>query len=90
MGGDPPGGDLTEHFLGVIVMIWPPSPRSTCSWPCRSRAATGRAEPVLATALSRTRWIACHLAVVLAGSARVLLTGLAADSSPPSPSTMRA
>ncbi|MGH3450156.1 MAG: ABC transporter permease [Haloechinothrix sp.] len=39
----------------------------------RSEESAGRAEPVLATALSRTRWMASHLAVALLGGAVVLL-----------------
>ncbi|MFO7250709.1 MAG: ABC transporter permease [Actinomycetes bacterium] len=44
----------------------------------RSEETAGRAEPVLATGLSRTRWLASHLAVALAGGpVMLLLSGLA-------------
>jgi ABC-2 type transport system permease protein len=41
----------------------------------RSEENAGRAEPLLATPLSRTRWLASHLAVAMAGGAIVLLLG---------------
>jgi ABC-2 type transport system permease protein len=45
----------------------------------RAEETALRAEPVLGTAVSRTRWVASHLAVGLAGSAWLLLaTGLVA------------
>lgn len=40
----------------------------------RSEESAGRAEPVLATALSRTWWMAGHLAVALIGGALVLVS----------------
>ena len=40
----------------------------------RSEETGRRAEPVLATATSRTRWAASHLTIALAGSAVLLLT----------------
>jgi len=39
----------------------------------RSEETAGRAEPLLCTGLSRTRWAAGHLAVAMVGSAAVLL-----------------
>lgn len=39
----------------------------------RSEEATGRAEPLLSTAVSRTRWIAGHLVIVAVGSAVIIL-----------------
>ncbi|MFI7679231.1 ABC transporter permease [Actinophytocola sp. NPDC049390] len=39
----------------------------------RAEENAGRAEPVLATALSRTRWLGSHLVVVLIGSVVMLL-----------------
>jgi ABC-2 type transport system permease protein len=41
----------------------------------RSEESAGRAEPVLATATSRMRWVASHLTVAVVGSAVVLLLG---------------
>ena len=59
--------------------IWPPSspsrrcsPRPTRSSSvlrARSEEAAGRAEPVLATATSRTAWLGSHVTVALLGSA---------------------
>lgn len=43
----------------------------------RSEETSGRAEPVLATATSRTRWLGSHVAVAVVGSAVILgLAGL--------------
>lgn len=41
----------------------------------RAEETAGRAEPLLATGLSRTRWVAGHLAVAMAGGAAVLAMG---------------
>ncbi|MGH2688445.1 MAG: ABC transporter permease, partial [Actinomycetota bacterium] len=41
----------------------------------RSEETAGRAEPVLATRLPRTRWVACHFVVSAAGGTGVLLAG---------------
>jgi ABC-2 type transport system permease protein len=41
----------------------------------RSEETAGRAEVMLATAVSRARWAASHLAVALAGSALIVLLG---------------
>lgn len=41
----------------------------------RTEELAGRAEPVLATPLSRARWLGSHLAVVLGGGSLVLLLG---------------
>lgn len=42
----------------------------------RSEEQAGRAEPILSTAVSQTRWVVSHLAVALAGSAVVLVLGV--------------
>ncbi|WP_395105096.1 ABC transporter permease [Actinomadura sp. SCN-SB] len=71
-----PGGDLTERFLSVIVMMMATVVGVYVVLGLlkpRTEETSGRAEPLLATALSRTRWLACHLAVVLGGSVVVLL-----------------
>lgn len=48
----------------------------------RSEEVSGRAEPVLATATSRTRWVGSHLLISLAASTIVLaLSGLAIGAS---------
>jgi ABC-2 type transport system permease protein len=44
----------------------------------RAEELAGRAEPVLVTGLSRTRWLASHLTVVLVGSAAVMVAAGAA------------
>lgn len=41
----------------------------------RSEETAGRAEPVLATALSQPRWIASHLTVAMIGATAVLIAG---------------
>jgi len=41
----------------------------------RTEETGGRAEPVLATALSRTRWLASHVTVALAGGLLLLAVG---------------
>ena len=50
----------------------------------RSEETSGRVEPLLSTALSRTRWAGSHLTVALAGGAAVMLSaglGLAISAS---------
>ncbi|XRQ14389.1 ABC transporter permease [Actinomadura welshii] len=81
-----PGADLTEQFLGVIMSML----ATVCGVYAllavgrpRGEETAGRAEPVLATAVSRSRWFAGHLAAAFAGSVVVLLgsglgTGIAA------------
>lgn len=57
---------VTVAVFGVLAVLRP-----------RSEENAGRAEPVLATAVSRPRWVGSHLAVALAGSALLLaLAGL--------------
>ena len=47
----------------------------------RNEELAGRAEPLLSTAVARTRWMASHLTVVVAGSVGMLLAvGLAAGT----------
>ncbi|MPY98939.1 MAG: ABC transporter permease [Actinophytocola sp.] len=41
----------------------------------RTEETSGRAEPVLSTALTRAKWVAGHLAVALGGGAVVMLSG---------------
>ncbi|TDC82461.1 ABC transporter permease [Actinomadura sp. 7K507] len=77
-----PGADLTDQFLGVIMSML----ATICAIYAilalqkpRGEETGGRAEPMLAAAVSRTRWLAGHLAVALAGSVAVLLlSGLGA------------
>ncbi|HEX6230936.1 MAG TPA: ABC transporter permease [Actinomycetota bacterium] len=53
---------VTVTVFAVLVVLRP-----------RSEETAGRAEPVLATAVSRTGWLGSHVAVALAGSALLLL-----------------
>ncbi|MFG2248122.1 ABC transporter permease [Spirillospora sp. NPDC048823] len=71
-----PGSGITERFLGVIMAML----ATVCGVYAvlalqkpRGEETAGRAEPVLAAAVSRTRWLAAHLVVALAGSVVVLL-----------------
>ncbi|HWC70526.1 MAG TPA: ABC transporter permease [Actinomycetota bacterium] len=66
---------LTVAIFAVLVVLRP-----------RSEESAGRAEPVLATAVSRVEWVGSHLAVALIGSAVLLLVaglglGISASSS---------
>jgi ABC-2 type transport system permease protein len=75
-----PGSDPTESFLAVIISML----AMVCSIYAiiaaqrpRSEETTGRAEPVLATAVSRTRWLSSHLTVsALGGTGLLLLSAL--------------
>ncbi|OLT10901.1 ABC transporter permease [Actinomadura sp. CNU-125] len=79
-----PGSSLTEQFVSVITSML----AAVCGVQvilamqrARVEETAGRAEPVLATAVSRTRWLAGHVAVALAGgAAMLLLTGLGAGA----------
>jgi ABC-2 type transport system permease protein len=74
------GGDLTESFFATSLLIMALitggfAVASTLR--LRGEETTGRAEPLLATALSRSRWASSHLAVAIAGSALICaLAGL--------------
>lgn len=70
------GAALTEAFASMILTVM----AMICSIQAvlavlrlRSEENSGRAEPVLATGLSRTRWAATHLAVAVVGGTFVLL-----------------
>ncbi|NED99225.1 ABC transporter permease [Phytoactinopolyspora halotolerans] len=58
-------------MLGVLAAV----PAILAVQRLRSEETAGRAEPVLATAVSQTRWAASHLTVALAGSAGVIVIG---------------
>jgi ABC-2 type transport system permease protein len=60
-------------FLAVLVSIF----AVLAVLRLRSEETAVRAEPILATATSQTRWAASHLTVALAGSAVLLLTASA-------------
>lgn len=70
------GGDLVESFASVVMTVL--VVLAACyvvvaALRARAEETGGRAEPVLATGLSRTRWLASHLAVSLVGGTAVLL-----------------
>lgn len=74
------GATLTESWLSMIIALL----SVVCTIfaviaalrPRREETA-GRAEPVLATALSRTRWLASHVVIAMVGGVFLLLvTGL--------------
>ncbi|GGV32080.1 ABC transporter membrane-spanning protein [Actinomadura cremea] len=79
-----PGASLTDQFVGVIVSML----AAVCAIQAilamqrpRVEETAGRAEPVLATAVSRTRWLAGHVAVALTGGTlMLLLTGTGAGA----------
>ena len=75
------GATLTQSYLAMILAllsIVTSVLAVTAVLRPRREEAAGRAEPVLATAISRTGWYASHLAVAVAGSLLVLATtGLA-------------
>jgi ABC-2 type transport system permease protein len=75
------GGSLTDSYYATsIMMIALIAGAFVVSSVLRLRSEeTGdRAEPLLATGVSRTRWLASHLTVVVVGSAAMmLLAGLA-------------
>jgi polyether ionophore transport system permease protein len=74
------GGNLTDSFFATAMLtaaIIGGGFAISSALRLRSEETSGRAEVVLATAVSRTRWAASHLAVALGGSALLLvLTGL--------------
>src|SRR4029450_4953875 len=66
------GGSLTDAFFATsLLMLALIAGGFALSSPLRRRSEEpgGGAEPLLATALSRTRWITSYLVVALAGSA---------------------
>lgn len=73
------GGDtVIETFLAMIVSLMAIAAAVFATLTVlrlRSEESAGRAEPVLATATSRMRWVASHLAVAALGSAVILLLG---------------
>ncbi|WP_425086119.1 ABC transporter permease [Streptomyces hainanensis] len=70
------GGDVVESFASVVMTVL--VVLAACYvvvavLRARAEETAGRAEPVLATGLSRTRWLAGHLAVALVGGTAVML-----------------
>jgi ABC-2 type transport system permease protein len=78
------GRSFIDSFLSLIVMLIAVTVAVFATLAVlrpRSEEAAGRAEPVLATAVSRLRWMGSHLAVALVGSAAILaLAGLGLGS----------
>lgn len=73
---DVSGADLTESFVSTIlsVLAMVASIHAVLAvFRLRSEESSGRAEPLLATAMSRPRWAAGHVTIALVGSAAVLL-----------------
>ena len=74
------GGTIIDAWIAVIVLIFAVVAAIFAlltALRARSEENGGRAEPVLATAVSRQGWLGSHLIVVLAGSAVLMfLTGL--------------
>jgi ABC-2 type transport system permease protein len=70
------GVTLTEAFasvLTIVLAIFAGVYAVLAAQRMRSEEVAGRAEPVLATAVSRTRWVASHVAVAMGGAVAVLL-----------------
>jgi ABC-2 type transport system permease protein len=74
------GGDLTDSFLATSLLTMALITGGfavAATLRLRSEEAAGRAEPVLATAMSRRSWAASHLAMAMAGSVVILLAAAA-------------
>ncbi|RBY75542.1 ABC transporter permease [Geodermatophilus sp. TF02-6] len=77
----PSSADLVDSYLATtlsITALLAGAYAVAAALRARGEEASGRAEPVLATATGRVRWLASHLAVALAGSAALLVVGGAA------------
>jgi ABC-2 type transport system permease protein len=72
------GQDLVDAFLGTMLLFLALAAAGftiSSVLRLRSEEAAGRLEPLLATGLSRRRWVAGSLAVTLAGTVLVALAG---------------
>jgi ABC-2 type transport system permease protein len=70
------GGSLVDSFFATSLLIMALMTGGfavAATMRLRSEETSGRAEPLLATALPRTRWAMSHLLVALAGSALITL-----------------
>ncbi len=70
------GGDVVESFASVIMSLLAVVAAAyvvMATLRARSEETAGRAEPVLATGLSRTRWLGGHLVVALVGGTLILM-----------------
>jgi ABC-2 type transport system permease protein len=74
------GGEILDAALAVLVLMMAVGVAVFAVLAVlrpRAEETAGRAEPVLATAASRTRWVVGHLAIALAGTVAILaLSGL--------------
>ncbi|TDD35286.1 ABC transporter permease [Actinomadura sp. KC06] len=73
---DVPGGSIVDSWLTIIVSVlamFVSVYAILAAQRAQSEEAAGRAEPVLATGVSRTRWATAHLTVALLGGAFLLL-----------------
>ncbi|SDT71116.1 ABC transporter permease [Jiangella sp. DSM 45060] len=71
-------GSLIDGFMGMVVMMMALLAAAyglTSMLRLRTEETSGRAEPVLATSVSRTRFAASHLIVALGGSLLIMLVG---------------
>lgn len=73
------GGTVIDAWLAVIVLVFAVVAAVFAvltALRVRSEEKGGRAEPVLATSVSRSQWLGSHIAIALAGSAALMgLTG---------------
>jgi ABC-2 type transport system permease protein len=72
------GATLVESFLSMVTMVMSIIASVfvvLAVLRARSEENAGRAEPLLATKLSRTRWLGSHLAVAVTGGALLSLAG---------------
>lgn len=72
------GGSLSESFASTIMLVIAVVASLYVVMAAlrpRSEETAGRAEPLLATGLSRSRWVGSHLVVALGGGTLVLLLG---------------
>lgn len=74
------GGTIIDAWLAIIILVFAVLAvvfAVLAVGRARSEESSGRAEPVLATGVSRSRWLSSHLVIALAGSAALMaLTGL--------------
>lgn len=74
------GGTIIDAWLSIIILVFAVLAAVfavLAAARARSEENSGRAEPVLATAVSRGRWLGSHLLVALVGSAGLMvLAGL--------------
>lgn len=72
------GGSIIDAWISVIVLVFAVLGAVfavVVAVRARSEENGGRAEPLLATQVSRSRWFASHLVVALAGSALLMFLG---------------